>query len=82
MRGEKLLSLTEAARWLEEELGIKRSPQTVHAWIFYSRRGIKLEAVSLAGQWYTSGPAIKRFIAACTRQHSDEAGAQVSELQL
>ena len=82
MKGEKLMSLTAAARWLEEELGIKRSPQTVHAWIFYSRRGIKLEAVSLAGMWYTSGPAIKRFLSNCTRQHSAESGCDVSELAL
>lgn len=82
MRGEKLMSLTQAAEWLGTELGLARDRQTIYAWIYYGRRGVKLEAASVAGQWFTSAGALRRFIAQCTKQHSEESGAQVSELQL
>lgn len=82
MRGEKLLTLSQSVVWLREELGLARDRQTVYAWLYYGRRGVKLEACSVAGQWHTSAGALRRFVAACTRQHSEEAGAQVSELQL
>lgn len=82
MRGEKLMSLTEAARWLEEELGLKRHRLTVHAWLYYGRNGVQLEAVSVAGVWHTTAGALRRFLSNCTRQHSAETGCDVPELKL
>ena len=82
MRGEKLLTLTQAVAWLRDELGVTRDRQTVYAWIYYGRAGVKLEACSVAGRWCTSGPALRRFVAACTRRHSAESGASVNELAL
>jgi hypothetical protein len=82
MRGEKLMTLTEAAAWLAAELGVRRSPQTLWAWAYYGRAGVKLECVSVAGMWHTSAGALRRFISATTRRHSAEGALDVNELAL
>ena len=82
MRGERLLSLTDAHAWMRDALGIRRDRATLFAWLYYGRGGVKLEAVSVAGKWHTSEGAIRRFLAACTKQHSDEAGCDVNPLAL
>lgn len=82
MRGEKLMTLVQAAEWLSAELGIQRNRQSVYAWGYYGRSGIKLELVSVCGQWHTSREALRRFLAATTRAHSAESGARINELQV
>lgn len=82
MRGERLMDLAAATRWLAEELGVTRDRNSVYRWIYYGVSGVKLEAVSVAGQWHTSAQALRRFLAACTRRHSADSGANVNELAL
>lgn len=82
MRGEKLLSLSAASVWLEEELGLKRNRQSLYRWLYYGVQGTKLEACSVCGQWYVTKEGIRRFLAATTRAHSAESGAQINELAL
>jgi hypothetical protein len=70
MKGEKLLTMRQAAEFLEAEFGIRRRPSTVWAWGYYgSSRGGKLEMVSINGQWHTSAEALRRFFTNCTRGH-------------
>lgn len=83
MRGEKLITLTEAARWLADELGLARDRQSIYRWAYYGHsNGTKLEVVSVAGRWHTSREALRRFLAATTRAHSAESGARINELAL
>ncbi len=82
MRGEKLLTMQQAAQWLREELGLVRHPNTIWGWAYYGRRDCKLEVVSVAGHWHTSAGALRRFIEAGTRQHSAESALNVNELKV
>jgi hypothetical protein len=82
MAREKLMTLTQAAKWLEEEYGLKRSPRSLWQWCYYGRQGTKLECVSVAGVWHTTAGAIKRFLSACTQRHSAESALDVNELKL
>lgn len=82
MRGEKLLTLSESVVWLRDELGLVRDRQSVYAWGYYGRNGCKLEMTSVCGRWHTSAGAIRRFLAATTRAHNAESGANINELAL
>lgn len=82
MRGEKLLSVAEAVAWLREEVGLTRSKLAVWGWVVRGVRGVRLEAVSVGGRWYTSAGALRRFVSASTREHAAEYGAPVAELRL
>lgn len=68
------MTLKEASRWLESELGLKRSPAALFGWLYYGRLGCKLECVSVAGKWHTTAGAIRRFLEACTEEHSRQSG--------
>jgi hypothetical protein len=80
MRGEKLMSLPEASKWIEQELGLKRSRVALWQWVTRGHFGVKLEAVSVGGKWYTSQGAVRRFLSDATRAHAAEYGSKVEEL--
>lgn len=82
MARERLLTFREAGAWLEEETGLKRSAATLWGWHYYGRKGVKLEAVSVAGIWHTSAEAVKRFLSNVTRQHARDQGITPNELVL
>jgi hypothetical protein len=82
MRGEKLLDLRQAAEWMAAELGLTRPPRWLWHSGYYGHHGVKLEMVSVRGRWHTSQGAIRRFLSACTKAHSAEAGADVNELKV
>ena len=79
MPRERLLTLKEAAAWLESEYGLKRSPLTVWGWHRYGRQGVLLAATSIAGRWHTSPDALRRFFAECTKRHGE---GMLNELEL
>lgn len=66
---EGMLSLVEAAR----HLGRKHHPYTLQRWVRPGLRGIRLEAVKIGRQWFTSTAAMVRFFAAL---QSDDPAAE------
>ncbi|HET6576312.1 MAG TPA: DUF1580 domain-containing protein [Fimbriiglobus sp.] len=72
LTSEGLIPLAEAAR----RLGSTRRtrpvhPSTVNRWVMHGRRlkggrTVRLEAVRSGGQWLTSWPAVRRYLAAQT----------------
>jgi|GEM_PF-2379322 len=55
LAAETLLTLEKAAERLQV------SKATLHRWITYGTKGIRLEAAKLGGRWRTSEEAIQRF---------------------
>jgi len=55
LAAETLLTLEKAAEKLEV------SKATLHRWITYGTKGVRLEAAKLGGRWRTSEEAIQRF---------------------
>lgn len=47
------------------------SPSTVYRWHSRGVGGVKLEAVRVAGRFYTTKEAIERFLAACNETDDD-----------
>lgn len=64
---EETLTLAQAAARLPRVAGKVRSVASVRAWIAGTRAGgrvVRLEAVRVGRQWFTSAEAIGRFLAA------------------
>ncbi len=62
MDRETLMPLSAAARRLPSRPHVS----TMHRWRVRGVRGVRLEAVSVGAQWYTSWEACQRFFAATT----------------
>ena len=69
LTSEGLLSLREVARKLKSLRGGRPvAPSTVYRWAMHGRRlpdgrTVRLEAVQVGGQFVTSWPAVRRFVA-------------------
>lgn len=64
LRAEGLLSMVQAAALLPARHG-KRASSTILRWAQHGKNGAVLEAFPMPnGDWYTSGPALDRFLAA------------------
>ena len=64
---ESMLSLAEARKELHEVTGRRPDKATLTRWIHKGVGGVKLEAVRLGYQIFTSRQAITRFIEARTK---------------
>lgn len=65
---EDVLTLAEARAEIARSTGRRCRPDkaTMHRWIHRGVDGIRLEAVRLGRQWFTSRQAITRFVEART----------------
>ena len=67
IQSETLIPFSKLAKWTEENLGNRISPNSAHRWRLRGCRGIKLETILLGGTRTTSVEALQRFIEATTR---------------
>ena len=63
---EDPISLKQAAQELEAVLGKRMSRATIHRWVQRGTRGHKLDAARVGNEYYTSRPALNRFIVGMT----------------
>lgn len=62
---EGLISLAQAAALLPPVRGRRVATSSLFRWVVQGKRGVKLEAVRAGGPgWWTSRPAVARFLAA------------------
>ena len=64
---ENIVSLSEARAALHEVTGKRPDKSTLHRWIHRGVGGVKLEAVRMGYQIFTSHEAITRFIESRTK---------------
>ncbi len=82
LTAEGLIPLAEAAR----RLGSTRRtrpvhPSTINRWVMHGHRlkcgrTVRLEAIRSGGQWQTSWPAVRRYLAAQTEAAAPPAAAR------
>lgn len=64
--GEEGISLAAASELVPRKSGGKRiSIKSIERWIRFGYRGVFLEATKIAGSFYTSAQAVRRFEVAC-----------------
>lgn len=66
LTGEGLAPLNQVILDLGLQMG---SSRLVERCLRPDKRGVFLEAVKVGGTWFTSQPAVRRFLAACVRAH-------------
>jgi hypothetical protein len=67
LTAETLLPLSRAARVLPpSRRGKPVNVSTLFRWVTKGAKGVRLEAVRLGGQWFTSAEALRRFAARLT----------------
>ena len=60
--GEPVMTLTEAAGWLERRFGRRPNVATVWRWATRGMKGVRLATISLGRFRYTTEAALERFI--------------------
>lgn len=60
---EPVMTLVEAAGWLERRFGRRPNVATIWRWAIKGMRGVRLRTISLGRYRYTTESAIERFIA-------------------
>lgn len=60
LENEAQILFTETPKYLPEQV----TKQTLYSWARNGVRGVKLETLKVGGRFYTSVPAIRRFLAA------------------
>jgi Protein of unknown function (DUF1580) len=69
LTAETLLPLSRAARVLPaSRRGRPVNVSTLFRWVTKGTRGVRLEALRLGGQWFTSEEALRRFAARLTER--------------
>lgn len=76
---EPVLTLVEAAGWLERRFGRRPNAATVWRWAIKGLRGVRLQTISLGRFRYTTERSLERFIVETSsqdesRRATDQAG--------
>lgn len=62
--GRELLTVRDAARWIESQTTVKPSVETIHRWMRRGVRGRMLPSRQIGGVWYVSHDDLAAFIEA------------------
>jgi len=60
--GEQVMTLVEAAGWLERRFGRRPNVATIWRWAIKGLRGVRLQTIALGRYRYTTERAIEQFI--------------------
>ena len=74
---EKQVPLVSA---FEAVTGHRPSLQSCLRWALKGTEGVRLEIVKLGGRFYTSEPAVRRFLQASTQRFHERAGTASAEV--
>lgn len=72
---EQVMTLVEAAGWLERRFGRRPNVTTIWRWAIKGIRGVRLRTISLGRYRYTSERALEQFIAEISGALPGEHGA-------
>jgi hypothetical protein len=66
--GEPVMTLAEAAGWLERRFGRRPNVASIWRWATKGSKGVRLETISLGRFRYTTESALERFVAETSRR--------------
>lgn len=76
--GEQVMTLVEAAGWLERRFGRRPNAASIWRWATKGIKGVRLATISLGRFRYTTENALERFIAESSRAEPAHAGKPVA----
>jgi hypothetical protein len=71
--GEQVMTLAEAAGWLERRFGRRPNVASVWRWAARGIKGVRLATISLGRYRYTTASALERFIAETSQPNAGQA---------
>jgi hypothetical protein len=71
--GRELLTVRDAARWIESQTTVKPSVETIHRWMRKGVRGRMLPSRQIGGVWYVAHDDLAAFIEAGDKRRTPTA---------